>query len=61
MPNITTNHAVTHTYTKISRCNFRSVNIDFQFIDNVSKGVLSRTALKAVLSYECMSCLSTKD
>ena len=47
MPNITTNHAITYTYTKISRCDF----IDFQFIDNINKGVLSRTALlQAVLS-----------
>ena len=43
MPNITTNHAITYTYTK--------TDIDFQFIDNINKGVLGRTALlKAVLS-----------
>ena len=46
MPNITTNHAITYTYTKISRCNFRSVNTDFQFIDNINKGVLINKRFK---------------
>ena len=36
---ITTNHAITYTHTKISWCNFRSVDIVFQFIDNINKGV----------------------